>query len=411
MERKRKFMNKVVEREQSLENWPDAEPLLEALVTELIPELCGLPYDFLQREDPVAMAECTLLVQEFLDLDDVSGNLDIYNFEAEAMGAEIKFYPDHCADIVRGNYLIKSDKDLDKIRFRGLDTGRFPYLIQYCKAYKKYTGRNIFPTFSAPWTLAGNLYGIDNLVLDTLEKPEFVTELLNRIVDDFHAPMFHALAKVLPGFEVMSLADAFASIPMVTPEIIKGFIRPSLEREVEKLDMPEVALMDTAFYGTAQLSGPARKEYEDFIIWANNDVFFCIDPDLSALSTEYARQVATQHNVPLLAGISAKQVEFGTIQETVSRIKDIVLKGKNGPTPLIFFFNNLTPKTTADKLLAATKAVRVYGRPGADENTPFEITENVSFKNFLKTKIRDNLENYHFEWIKKSKLYPLLKEI
>ncbi len=123
---KRKFMNKVVEREQSLENWPDAEPLLEALVTELIPELCGLPYDFLQREDPVAMAECTLLVQEFLDLDDVSGNLDIYNFEAEAMGAEIKFYPDHCADIVRGNYLIKSDKDLDKIRFRGLDTGRFP---------------------------------------------------------------------------------------------------------------------------------------------------------------------------------------------------------------------------------------------------------------------------------------------
>ena len=70
-------------------------------------EMCirDRPYDYLLRDDPVAMAECTLLVQEYLDIDLIIANLDIYNFEAEAMGAELKFYPDHCSDIVRSNYL------------------------------------------------------------------------------------------------------------------------------------------------------------------------------------------------------------------------------------------------------------------------------------------------------------------
>lgn len=153
---------------ENLANWPNADVPSMALVTGLIPELCGVLYDYVLRDDPVAMAETTLLVQEYLDVDTIIANLDIYNFEAEAMGAEVKFYPDHCADIVRGHYFIKGREDLGKIRFGGLDMGRFPYLIKYCEAYKKYTGADTFPMFSAPWTLAGNLYGVDNLVLDTV---------------------------------------------------------------------------------------------------------------------------------------------------------------------------------------------------------------------------------------------------
>lgn len=386
---------------ENLANWPDADIPLMALVTELIPELCKVPYDYLLRDDPAAMVECTLLTQEYLNLDTIIANLDVYNFEAEAMGAKLRFYPDHCSDIDRSEYFIKGSEDLDKIKFKGLDTGRFPYLLRYCDAYKKCTGADTFPMFSAPWTLAGNLYGVDNLVMDTMEDPEFVTEFLNRIVDDFHVPMFRALAEVLPGFHQVSLADAFASIPVVTPEIIKKFIRPSLERLMDKLNMPGITMQDTAFFGTAQLSGEARKEYEEFIIWSN-DMFFCIDPDLTELTPEYARGIATEHMVPLMAGIAAKQVEFGTVEETVEIIKNFVVKGKQGPTPLFFFFNNLSPKTSIDKLLAATKAVRIYGAPGADENTPYELPEIITFEDFLKKKLENNPAGYTFEWLEKS---------
>lgn len=86
---------------ENLVNWPDADIPSMALITELIPELCGVPYDYVLRDSPEAMAETTLLVQEFLDVDTIIANLDIYNFEAEAMGAKIRFYPDHCVDIDR----------------------------------------------------------------------------------------------------------------------------------------------------------------------------------------------------------------------------------------------------------------------------------------------------------------------
>ena len=170
---------------------------------------------------------------------------------------------------------------------------------------------------------------------------------------------------------------------------------------MEKLQMPGITMQDTAFFGTAQLKGAERKEYEDFIIWSN-DMFFCIDPDLTDLTPEYARQVATEHGVPLMAGISAKQVEFGDPAETVAIIKDFILKGKKGPTPLFFFFNNLSPRTSVDKLLAATKAVRVYGAPGADEETPYEFPKIVPFEDFLRKKMADDPAEYRFDWLKVS---------
>lgn len=409
MSEEKNFLSYSAATFENLANWPNANIPSMALITELIPELCKVPYDYVLRDDPVAMAETTLLVQEYLDVDTIIANVDIYNFEAEAMGAKLRFYPDHCADIDRSEYFIKSEEDLGKIQFKGLDTGRFPYLIKYCEAYKKYTGADTFPMFSAPWTLAGNLYGVDNLVMDTIEDPEFVTRFLNKIVDDFHVPMFKALAEVLPGFHQVSLADAFASVPIVTPDIVKRFIRPSLERLMEKLDMPGITMQDTAFFGTARLTGEERKEYEDFIIWSN-DMFFCIDPDLTELTPQYARQVATEHGVPLMAGISAKQVEAGSVEETNAIIKHFVLEGKKGPTPLFFFFNNLSPRTTIEKLLPATKAVRVYGAPGADENTPFEMPEIVPFKEFLRKKIKDNPAGYTFDFLKVSKYKDLLEE-
>ena len=395
----------------NLANWPNAQVPSMALITELIPELCGLPYDYLLRSDAEGMAECTLLVQEYLDVDAIIANFDIYNFEAEAMGAKIQFYPDHCADICRNNYFIKGPNDLEKIKFGGLDTGRFRYLIDYCKAYKKYTGMDTFPMLSAPWTLAGNLYGVDNLVGDTFEDPEFVTELINKIVDDYHIPMFEALAEEIPGFHQISLADAFASVPVVTPNIVKEFIRPNLERLLngvrKTLGRPDITMQDTAFFGTAHLSGQARSDYEDFIIWSN-DMFFCIDPDLAELTPKYAREKATACGVPLMAGIAASQVEFGAIEETVSIIKKYILEGKAGPSPLFFFFNNLSPLTPIDKLLAATRAVRIYGDPMATEETPFEMPEIVTFEDFLKKKLHSNPAGFTFKWMVASRYRDLL---
>ena len=385
----------------NLANWPNAKVINTALVTEYIPEICKAPYDLLFRDDPVAMAECTLLVWEYLRLDLLIANMDVYNFEAEAMGAKLRFYKNYCPDFDRSSYLINSEDDLDKIKYSGLNSGRFPYLIEYSRVFKQYTGIDTFPTFSAPWTLAGNLYGLDNLIIDTVANPEFVHELLRRIVDDFHVPMLKELSGVIPGLSQVSLVDAFATVPMINIPIIETFIRPYLERLMERLDMPGVSMLDTAFFGGALLSGEDRRKFEEFVIWANGR-FFCSDPDAAALTPEYARARATECLLPLQTGVDAKLIEFGSMKEVVEKVRRYVLAGKAGPTPCIFFFNNIAPNAPIENVWAAINTVEIYGVPGADGNTPYTEPDFLPFEDFLRRKIAGNNEGYSFDWLKKS---------
>ena len=83
--------------------------------------------------------------------------------------------------------------------------------------------------------------------------------------------------------------------------------------------------------------------------------------------------------------------------------------GRAWNSEIFFFFNNLSPKTSVDKLLAATKAVRVFGARGADDNTLCEIPETVPFEQFLKYKIEHNPEGYAFRWLEKSRYSELKK--
>lgn len=402
------FLLKHMGNLENLRNWPNANVINTALVTEFIPKICKVPYDYLFRDNPIAMAECTLLVHEYLHLDLLIANMDVYNFEAEAMGVSIKFYKDHCPDFDRDSYFIKDESDLDKIKYQGLDKGRFPYLIEYSKAYKKYTGVDSFPTLSAPWTLAGNLYGLDNLVMDTYTDPDFVHEFLNRLVDDFQVPFIKELSQVMPSMREISLVDAFVTIPMVNVSILETYIRPALERLVQKLDMPGIPLLDTAFFGTALLTGTDRQKFEDFIVWANGR-FFCSDPDALVLTPEYARSKATEYMVPLQTGVDAKLLQFGNVEEIIERVKHYVLAGKLGPTPCIFFFNNIAPDAPIENVWAAIHAVEVYGAPGATENTPYTEPDFKPFEEFLKDKMENNVEGYTFDWLKHSE-YSYLKK-
>lgn len=400
-EPKMSFLIKRLLNFQNLANWPNANVINTALITEFIPEICKVPYDFLFRDDPVAMAECTLLVQEYLHLDLLVANMDVYNFEAESMGATIKFYEDHCPDFDRSSYFIRNEADLDKIKYHGLESGRFPYLIEYHKAFKKYTGVDTFPIFSAPWTLAGNLYGLDNLIVDTIDDPDFVHEFLRRIVDDFHVPMYKELSSVIPGMAEVSLVDAFATVPMVDVAIVETYIKPYLQRLMDKLDMPGMRLLDTAFFGSALLSEEDRRRFEDFVIWANGR-FFCSDPDAAALTPEYARARATECLLPLQTGVDAKLLEFGTVDKVIDTVRHYVQAGKAGPTPCIFFFNNITPSSPMENIWAAINTVEIYGAPGADENTPYAKPNFLPYEDFLRHKIANNDEGYTFDWIEKS---------
>lgn len=390
-----------------LANWPNANVVRTALVTELIPELCQMPYDYLFRDDAKAMTECTLLVWEWLDLDILTANMDVYDFEAEAMGAKMRYFPKNCPDFDRSEYFIKGPEDLDKIKYPGFGAGRFPYLVQLNQYQLQYVQFPAFPVMSAPWTLAGNLYGLDNLIMATVEDPDFVHAFLDKLVDDFLIPMWDDIIDNFPGVDTMQLVDAFVTVPMVTPDIIEEFIRPALVR-LNNGTKQKLGLLDTAFFGQSMLPPSERARFEEFVCWSNGR-FFCSDPDVAILTPEYARRRANEVKLPLQTGVDAKLIEFGTKEEIIARIKQYALVGKNGITPCIFFFNNFGPRTPEESMQVAMQALKIYGAPGADVNTPYVDPEFVSFKDFVKNKMADNVEGYSFDWVEKSGLRDYLK--
>ena len=213
--------------------------------------------------------------------------------------------------------------------------------------------------------------------------------------------MYKELSSVIPGMTEVALVDAFATIPMVTVSIVDTFIRPYLERLMEKLDMPGMPLLDTAFFGSSLLSEDDRRKFEEFVIFANGR-FFCSDPDAAVLTPEYARARATECLLPLQTGVDAKVLQFGTVDEVIDRVRHYVLAGKNGPTPCIFFFNNIAPNVPLENVQAAINTVEIYGAPGADENTPYTEPEFLTFEDFLRRKIADNNEGYTYDWLKQS---------
>lgn len=385
----------------AIANWPNADVPLGAQVNEYIPELCKVPYDLLFRDDPVAMAECTLLTWEYTGIDLLVLNTDCYNFEVEALGGKLSFYEDHIPDIDRSDLFIKGEADLDKIKFEGFEKSRIPYLVEYCKAYKELSGLDTVPSFSGPWSIAANLYGIENLIVDAVSDPEFVHELMGRLVRDFLIPFHKALAELIPGMQGTTLADAIGSPPLVSKDLFAEFVAPYAEELLDSYQANGI-LKYNGVWGIAEYEGEERDDFVRQLI-KTEGTLGVFDPDVMLIGPDYYRKIADEQLAPLMFGLSTNILQDGTPEEVAESVKSYVLGGKAGITPFLMFLSNFAPKTPAINIRTAVKATHVYGAPGATADTPFEpVGEVESFEEFLRSKIANNEEGYSFAWLEKS---------
>ena len=82
--------------------------------------------------------------------------------------------------------LLDDKADLDKLSADYLDEteGRFAYYMELCRGLNE-TVTDALPVVSlyAPWTMATMLRGIENLIYDTIDDPEFVHRILRRCTE------------------------------------------------------------------------------------------------------------------------------------------------------------------------------------------------------------------------------------
>jgi MtaA/CmuA family methyltransferase len=178
------------------------------------------------------MAEAQLCTAERFDIDQVSCISDPAR-EAADLGAAIRYFDDQPPAFNESEALLADKSVLPKLKIPDpLGGGRMHDRVKAAAILKeRVAGERIVEGWiEGPCGQAANLRGINRLMLDFTDDPEFVRDLLEFVVE---MELCFAKAQMDAGVELMGVGDPAASL--VGPVIFSEFIVPSQKRLVDGL--------------------------------------------------------------------------------------------------------------------------------------------------------------------------------
>ena len=201
------------------------KPMDRVPTTVLIGPYCSRLTRYSVREiltDARKSAEAHLAFHDRFNPDSLVVYNDIY-LEAEAIGCELEFPEDRISHPKRTILDDKSQLARLKVPDPQKD-GRIPYFIEVCQRVSDQVRQTtaVGLGHSGPWNIAMHLRGAEALLMDTVEDPAFVHELMK-----FAAEVVRVMGDALieAGFSP-SLGEAGASCSLISPSIYQKFIKP-----------------------------------------------------------------------------------------------------------------------------------------------------------------------------------------
>lgn len=351
------FQVGVARLEQAMRGVADRVPVYAQMHEFALAEL-GIPADEFYTRPELLVPGC-LEIQERYGIDVAFIDYDVYNIEAEALGQRVIFSDDHMPDVDRGALLIRDKEDLGKIRTPDFDSdARFPMILELHTLFTKLTGVAPSMQFCAPFSLAANVRGIEQLVMDIYTDPDFARSLFERLTEEVVGPWIAYQLEHFPDAASMGGSDATASLPIVNLEILQHWVVPYLLR-LRELCGPRVAVAN--WVGERYLNTPEKvQKMLDLKLEVCPSFIEGQDPDVEALGPELYKAYAEQHDVPLVLGVGAGFLATATPEEVTERVKRYVqVGGKNGRFAL--YLCNLGATTPPENVRAAIEAARAYG--------------------------------------------------
>jgi len=341
--------------ETAMAGIPDRVPVVTQMHEFAMKEL-GIPAKKFYTT-PEILTAGTLEIQEKYGIDVPVLDYDVYNIEAEALGQEVKYSDRDMPDVDRTRPLIKNRDDLKKIKTPNFDTdGRFSNVIEMNRIFRKLIGgAEITARICAPFSLAANIRGLEQIIMDIYEDPDFAKNLFDRIVEEVLAPWVLRLKKEFPNVKNIAADDAAGSLPIVNPDIIKEWIVPYVLR-LRELCGHEVYVPN--WVGEKYLKGP--EEMLDLKLQACPGFVEGQDPDVEELGPALYKEYANKKGVPLILGIGAAFMALSTPEEVTARVRHYIeVGGRDGRFALLFC--NLGATTPPENVIAAMDAVHRYG--------------------------------------------------
>lgn len=335
--------------------------------------------------DPRTFTRVQLLVTEYYGFDVPSNFWDVYNVEAEALGQKI-IYPERgIPDIDRREMLIAQPSDLDRLAPPDpLASGRLPWVLRVNRHYQEMTGRLERSYFTAPFSLAVNIRGYENLVQDIYLRPEFVHRLLEFLCDEVLVPFLEAVRREA-GIPDLPLdgRDAWASPPLITLDMMDEYVVAYTERLRRRLGP---GLITRGNWGDAKSRDPERFFAQK--LRCSPGGLSVLDPDLYEVGAMRVKDFAQAHAAALSAGVDAKLLQDGPAAAVVERVRHYIdALGRDGRC--MIHLNQIPAEAAPAHIHAAVAACHAFGRFPIPEDlgvVDFMPPQRESFADFLRAR-------------------------
>jgi uroporphyrinogen-III decarboxylase len=340
--------------EAAMSGIPDRFPVYAQLHEFAMRELGISARKFYTTPDIITLG--SLEVTERYGIDVGYVDYDVYNIEAEALGQEIIFSDIHMPDVDRAKPLIASPDDLKVIKSPDFAVaGRFPKVMELQGLFEKLTGVPATLQYTAPFSLAANLRGIEPLIMDIYANPDFARGLFDALVEEVLAPWILYQKQHFPNATSIVGSDATASLPIVNMSLLEEWVAPYILR-LREICGPEVYVPN--WVGERYLKLPER--LMELKLRVCPGFLEGQDPDVEALGPQVFKDFANKKGVPLILGLGAGFLANSTPEKVRDRARQYVkVGGENGRFAL--YLCNLGASTPPENVKEAVDAAHTYG--------------------------------------------------
>ncbi len=337
--------------------------------------------------DPKAFTHASYNMATYFGADSWSPVFDFYNIEAEALGQPYVWRETDEPSVDKNDFLIKNKKDL--LALRPPDpgvSGRMPFVIESYKRYVEIMGFPPMGLCCAPFSMAAMVRGLSTLIMDIIDDPEFVHDLMNFLATEVCIPWIKTIIREIdPGMVAMS--DAQSSPPILSPELIRTFSQPYVEKIIGSTSTSKCTVFNTGLWGEGAVKNP-RELLDikmDLMVLGNKNpsmrpfLIVAWKEDYEKTGIPILKQYAEEKNVNLTLNVSPYLFTTASETEIVETVRGLVKQGA-GKGKFSLLLNMIPPDVPAGKIHSAVAAIKQFGQyPIASD------LESLEFKmpNFL----------------------------